>query len=45
MYFISALDIPLEIYLGHAKVRKVKLQALTRQYKLVKMKNDEKVAD
>ncbi|MCH94065.1 retrovirus-related Pol polyprotein from transposon TNT 1-97, partial [Trifolium medium] len=32
-------------YGGDAKVKKVKLQALKRQYELLQMKNDEKVAD
>ncbi|PNX61814.1 hypothetical protein L195_g060849, partial [Trifolium pratense] len=32
-------------YGGDAKVKKVKLQALKRQYELLEMKNDETIAD
>ncbi|CAJ2636336.1 unnamed protein product, partial [Trifolium pratense] len=41
----GAWDILQKSYGGDAKVKKVKLQALKRQYELLQMKNDEKVAD
>ncbi|WJX17846.1 hypothetical protein P8452_07710 [Trifolium repens] len=41
----DAWDILQKSYGGDAKVKKVKLQALKRQYELLQMKNDESVAD
>ncbi|PNX57137.1 hypothetical protein L195_g058543, partial [Trifolium pratense] len=41
----AAWDILQKSYGGDTKVKKVKLQALKRQYELLEMKNDEKVAD
>ncbi|WJX34995.1 hypothetical protein P8452_23045 [Trifolium repens] len=41
----DAWDILQKSYGGDAKVKKVKLQALKRQYELLQMKNDETVAD
>ncbi|KAK2353501.1 putative mitochondrial protein [Trifolium repens] len=43
--FKDAWDILQKSYGGDAKVKKVKLQALKRQYELLQMKNDESVAD
>ncbi|GAU33426.1 hypothetical protein TSUD_380620 [Trifolium subterraneum] len=41
----DAWDILQKIYGGDAKVKKVKLQALKRQFELLEMKNDEAVAE
>ncbi|KAK2392639.1 putative mitochondrial protein [Trifolium repens] len=41
----AAWDILQKSYGGDAKVKKVKLQALKRQYELLQMKGDEKISD
>jgi hypothetical protein len=41
----EAWDILQKSYGGDAKVKKVKLQALKRQYELLQMKNDETIVD
>ncbi|KAK2404089.1 hypothetical protein QL285_053465 [Trifolium repens] len=41
----AAWDILQKSYGGDAKVKKVKLQALKRQYELMQMKDDEKISD
>ncbi|KAK2402146.1 putative mitochondrial protein [Trifolium repens] len=41
----AAWDILQKSYGGDAKVKKVKLQALKRQYELMQMKGDEKISD